>query len=211
MGEGRTIVRVHPQGLEDVLAHEGGEVLAGGALDDDRGQAEGGVVVVPLGAGLVLERGLALDDVDDLGTVDPVASVEAASGHARQVQELAQAGGMGDEVAYGDGVAELGQLRDVPADVVVQREQSPLGLQHDGEGGELLGGRSDVGARVGGEGDAVGEVGHAVGPGEQRLAVAPHLYGRPGRVLAVVTGHELVGELLRVRLDAVRSRRRVRV
>ena len=94
------------------------------------------------------------------------------------------------------------------ADVVVQREQPALGLEHDGEGRELLGGRADVGARVGGERDAVGEVGHAVGLRVERLPVAPDLYRRPRRVLSIVAGHELVGELLRVGLDRLQTQKR---
>ena len=163
----------HAERAEHVVLHEGVEILARGALDDGGGQAEGRVVVVPLGAGGVLERWLALNDVDQLGAVDPVAAVEAAARHAQQVEEFAESRGVGDEVPHLDGAVEPGQFGDVGADVVVEGEVAAFGLQHDGEGGELLGGGADVGAGVLFERQAVGQVGHAGGVGVERLAVAP--------------------------------------
>ena len=188
----------HAQRAEYVLLHEHVVVLPRSALDDDRGESVCRVVVVPLRAGDILECRLPLHDLNDLRAVDPVAPVEAASGHAEQVQELAQARGVGDEVPHLDGLVELGQLGDVGADVVVKRQEAALRLQHDREGGELLRGGADVGACIGLEGDPVGQVGHSVGLRVQGLAVSPHADRGARRMLAVESRHHLVGELLGV-------------
>ena len=199
--DGRTIVPVIPSGAKTFSSHEDVEILPRRALHDDRREPEGRVVVVPLGARDVLELRLALHDLDDLRAADPVATVEAAAGHAQQIEELAQAGGVGDEVTHLDGVVEFGQLGDVGADVVVEGQVAAFGLEHDREGGELLRGRADVGAGVGGEGDAVGQVGHPVGLRVEGLAVAPNPDGGPGRMVAVEARHHLVGEFFRVGRD----------
>ena len=83
------------------------------------------------------------------------------------------------------------------------REKKPAfrRLEHDGEGGELLRGRADVGARVGLEGDPVGEVGRAVGVRVDRLAVSPHADRGTRRLRAVEARHHLVGEFFRVGCD----------
>ncbi len=52
------------RGLEDVVAEEFGEGLAGDLLDDERGEDEVSVGVLPLGAGIEVE-GLAGELVDD--------------------------------------------------------------------------------------------------------------------------------------------------
>ena len=96
------------------------EVQTRGALHDGRGEPEGRVVVVPLGTGGVLERRLPLHDIDELRTVDPVTAVETAARHAQQVEELAQTGRVGDEVANLDRPVECGEFGDVGADVVVE-------------------------------------------------------------------------------------------
>ena len=174
------------------------EVLAGGALDDDRGEPERRVVVIVLGAGVVLKGRLALHDVDELRAVDPVALVEEAAGHAHEVQEFAQARRVREKMTDLDGLVEGWQLGNVLADVVVQRQQPALLLQHDGEGGELLRGRADVGAGLRRERDRVGEVGHPVGLRIQGAPVTPHLDGRSGRVIAVKPRHHLIGASLGV-------------
>ena len=104
-----------------------------------------------------------------------------------------------------DGVFEFGQLGDVGADVVVEGKVAAFGLEHDREGGELLRGGADVGACVGLEGDAVGQVGHPVGLRVEGLAVSPHADRGAGRTVAVEARHHLVGELFRVGGDAFLS------
>ena len=88
---------------------------------------------------------------------------------------------MVDQVADGDGRAEVREFRHVLADVVVQRHLAVTGEEMDGRRRELLGYRRDVEHRRGGEDDVVVEVRHAVCAGVDEAAVAHQSKGATRR------------------------------
>ena len=196
----------HAQRSEHVLGHPLGERLAAHALDDHRREHVARVVVVPDRARSVLERRLALDDLDHLRPVERLAQVDAPPSERQRVQELAVAARVREQVAEGDRRAQVGQLREVLADVVVQAQRAALGQEPQGERRELLGRGADVGPGVGRHRDAVGQVGQPVGPLEHDLAVVHDGHQRAGAGAAEPAGHRLVdaaGRRRRDRLDAV--------
>ncbi|EEF93638.1 hypothetical protein CATMIT_01731, partial [Catenibacterium mitsuokai DSM 15897] len=89
-----------------------------------------------------------------------------------QHQVIAQAAGVLEQVAQGDGLAVVGQLGHVLAHVVVERELAVAFQQQHRGGGELLGGRADVEHGVGADRHAQFQVGLAVALVERDRAVA---------------------------------------
>ena len=105
-----------------------------------------------------------------------------------------------EQVPDRDRRAEVVQLRQVFADVVVQRQLAVLLQEQDGERGELLGDGRDVKDCVGTDAGALFEVGQAVRLLVDQFPVAHHADGTPGRCLGVPAGEHLVhavGQLIR--------------
>ncbi len=182
---------VHAQRLEHVLGHPVLERRLRHTLHDEREQPVARVVVVPLGAGRVLQLGLTLHDADDVVAVDVVLGEKQAR-HRKHREIVAVAARVREQVAERDRFAEVGKLGDVLADIVIERESALIRQQRDGEGGELLRGRRDVGRRVDGEGDAVGEARHAIGPLKHDLAMREDADSDAGGIVSIERGEELV-------------------
>ena len=85
------------------------------------------------------------------------------------------------------------------AHIVVQRQFAALHQQHHRKRRELLRRRTDISACVDLERYPVRKVRHTVRPGENGLAILEHRDHRPGRVLPVVGGQELVRQFPRIR------------
>ena len=90
-------------------------------------------------------------------------------------------------------VAEVGQLRKVLLDFIVERQRAPLGEQQDGERRELFRARADVEARGSGiDGDAVLEVGCPIGLAVDEPAAVHHPHGRASGVGGVEVGKQRI-------------------
>ena len=151
---------------EDVLLEEGQERLAGDALDDQPGDDIAGVRILPLRAGLEVER-LACPAVDDHLRGRRVRHrLEAVI--LRPV--ILQARRVAEQLADGDPLA-AGDPGNIFGDRVVEREAALIAKDEDGGGGELLGHGGDLVERVG-RGFAQGRRLRAVGAGEDDPAAA---------------------------------------
>ena len=64
-------------------------------------------------------------------------------------------------------------------DVVIQRELALFRQQRDAHRRELLGHRTDAEHRLGGDGDFVFQVGHAVAPGIDDPSILEDTHGEP--------------------------------
>ena len=170
----------HAQRVEDALAGEGPEAPARDALHDGGEQHVPGVAVGVAFARRVVERALSGHQLDDVEVAD--GCVELAAGQRHQVEVVAHAAGVMQEVVDGDRRAVVGQLRQIRPDVVAERQRAVERQQHDARGRELLGDRSDVEDGVGGNGDPVVEIREAVPPRVEDLAAPrdPDRTARPG-------------------------------
>ena len=162
----RTSSRWSSRGFEDVVAEEFGEGLAGDLLDDERGEDEVGVGVLPLGAGVEVE-GLAGELVDDGERV--AGELPGGDGVVLRGVVLV-AGGVGEEVDDLD-VAGAGELGEEFADGVLKRELALLLEEQDGRRGELLGDGADGVGHGGFGGDGRRDAREAEGVGVDDVAV----------------------------------------
>jgi hypothetical protein len=136
------IGRVHAQWLEDPCLGEGAQRLPRDALHDQGEQGVGRVRINDLGAGFEVEASLSRQCPEYVGL-----GVEVVSTPPRQIEDLAllaQAAGVVDQVRDRDRPTVVGNLRQVLADVVIQRQKAVLNEQSDRECGELLGDRRHV-------------------------------------------------------------------
>jgi len=118
--------------------------------------------------------------------------VVSPAGQPEEGPLVAQAAGVVDELANRDRYAEVGHLRDVLADIVVQPEPG-FGVQEQGaESGELLGDRGEVEDRARGDRDVLLQVGHAVTPAVDDLAILNDRQRRSRRVRPIPGREELV-------------------
>ena len=179
----------HAERGEDLVPGEGAERFAADAFDDLGQQREAGVAVEVTVAGSEVEFLHAGDHPQDILVADHVVA-HAPAGEGEQRPLVAETAGVVEQVAYGDGLAEVGEFGDVFADGVVEAELAALLQQDDAGGDELLGDRGYVEDAVGGERDVVVEVGHAVGAGQDGAAVAVDGDGATGRAGLVPGGEE---------------------
>ncbi len=148
----------HGERLEDFLLEEGEERHAGNFFDDETRDDVVGVGVLPLGAGIEIERlaGPLVEDVLGGGGLEHV-------GHDVVLRPVVLiAGGVGEELAEGDfiGAGEMGKEF---GDFVVEGELALLLKKKEGGGGELLADGADAVAHRGCGGSARIEAGVAVG------------------------------------------------
>jgi hypothetical protein len=148
----------HGEGLKNFLLEELQEGHAGNFFDDQAGDDEIGVGVLPLGAGIEIER-LAGPLVEDLlrgGGLEHV-------GHDVVLRPIVLiAGGVREELADGDfvGASEMGKEF---GDFVVEGELALFLKEEDGGSGELFADGADAVAHRGSGGGAGIEAGVAVG------------------------------------------------
>ena len=153
--------RMHAQRTEDALGEQIHERMAGDVLDDLAGQNIVGVRILPLGAGLEVERlfGPGVENVLRGG-----GGLHRGHGVVLGVVVLI-AGGVGEDLADGDLIA-AGEAGKVFTHRIVELELALL-LEHEqGGGGELLGDGADRVAHLG-----RGREGRATGGGQPRRAV----------------------------------------
>ena len=100
----------HAERTKDVFLHVLGERSARRLLDDHRRESECGVVVIPLHAGRVLQRGLGLYDLNDLIATDVVTVIDPAAGHHKEIEDLPKPRGVREQVPDGDQLPEIWQL-----------------------------------------------------------------------------------------------------
>ena len=178
----------HAEWFEEVFGGPGPEGLARDAFDDLGQQGVAGVRVQVFSAWHEVECLLTIGEVEDGFFRDHV--VHVIAGHCQQVELVAQAAGVMDQVADGDGFAVVGQFGHVLADVVVEREQALVGQHGDGEGGELLRHRGQQEHRGRRDGDVVLQVGAAVAALIDDLAVFHDGHRRAGHIGPVPRGEE---------------------
>src|SRR5690606_31213310 len=113
----------------------------------------------------------------------------------QQVFVVDQAGAVAEQVVQGDAAGGGRQRGQPAAQRVVQRQRAVLHQQQDGGGGELLAHRGEAEARVGGDRGALFEVGQAISPAHEGLAVLQHQQRGAGDVAGVAGHHriDLVG------------------
>ena len=137
----------HAERGEDARRDERGETLARYALDDPGGEEVVGVAVPVLGAGREVQRLLAIDDGRRVGAGDTL-FLEAAARDDQQLEEVAQAARVGEQVPDRDRLARvgavLGEIAEMAPDVVLERELAVAREEQDGERGHLLGERRGV-------------------------------------------------------------------
>jgi hypothetical protein len=182
---------LHPQGAEDPRARELAQRLPADAFDDLAEECVAGVGVEELLAGAEVQLLLARHDLEHVVVGDEVQRV-APSGQPQQVQLVAEAARVVDEMPQGDGNAEVGQLREVLTDVVVQGQLPVLREQEDRGGRELLRYRGHVERRRGRDAHVVVEVGQAVAPLVDDPPLPDHGQGAARRVGLVDLREELV-------------------
>src|SRR5208282_673543 len=112
---------------------------------------------------------LAGDDGQGIVVGGDAVGVDSRQIHEGQV--VAHAARMVQQVQDGDGLAVIGQLRNVLANVVVHGELALLLEQQDARGSELLGSRADVKDGLWRDGDVLFQVGQAVASGVDDLPV----------------------------------------
>jgi len=88
-----------------------------------------------------------------------------------------------NEIKDRHALAVVGELGQVGVDVRIEIDAARFGLQHHGEGGELLRDAGDVESRCAGDRDAMLQVGAAEIALEHRLAAHGHQGGEAGLVL----------------------------
>ncbi len=156
---------LHAERAEDVFAEEVHELFSADFLHDCAGDDVVGVGVLPLRAGIEVER------LFGPGVEDLLRAFGVQHGRHDVVfgPVVLVAGGVGENLADGDFVA-AGEAGDVFADRVVEGEFALLLQEQDGRGGELLGDGADGVAHVGRGGDGRIETRVAVGVGVNQLA-----------------------------------------
>ena len=123
----------HAEGAEDALGEEVEERLAGDDLDDAAGDDVVGVGVLPLGAGLEVER-LFGPDVED---VLSDGGLDERRHHVVLGPVILIAGGVGENLADGHFIA-VREAGNIFSDGIVEREFSLLLEQQNGCRSELL-------------------------------------------------------------------------
>ena len=150
---------------------EFGEFHSADARDDLGQQHVAAVRVGPFGAGHEIQGALAQDHAHRVGVA------------ARPVEErhpVANAAGMRQQMIDGDRVPEVGQRRDVLADIVGQRQFPILDERENGHGDELLSDRAGVQERVRGERDVAFEVSQPIRAIDGQLPIVRSGRDAPG-------------------------------
>jgi hypothetical protein len=170
----------HAGRVEDAGAQQGGEILAGAALDDLRQDAEILVDVGIAGAGREMQRGDAGDQVVGVALAEHALDRRAAQHRQRPV--VAHAGLV---------VAQIERARRRLAEP--RQQAAHIGVEHGGVGelveqqraGELLGDRADQRQGLRGVWDARLRVGPAPDALADHLAVAQNRRGAAGAGVAL--------------------------
>lgn len=134
---------------------------------DDRPQQEITRVAVCVAAARFELQRIVLEGIDHLTRRQVFRHVCFKAGLAGKVGD---ARGMRQQLLDGDALAAGRVVGQEFGDVVVQGQLAFIGQHQDGGGGELLGDRGDAHHGVRRHGLAFGDVGHAIGFAEHRLA-----------------------------------------
>ncbi len=171
----------HPRRREDLIAHEAGERLAGDALDHHGHEQEIGIIVLvfPPGRETLGKLPRLARELGGIVVADPKGLV--GHRHVLQIEVARQAGDVVQHVGDPDRRARiLRQLRDEPADVVIDRDQAAL-LQHQQSGRrEGLGDRGDFKPGPGRDGGRAAQVGEPVALHEEHPAGLDQKHGEAG-------------------------------
>ncbi len=179
---GETVVRGgHLERMEEMLAQERDEFLAGDFFEDRSGDDVIGVAVLPFGAGLEIEGlfGPGVEDGLGRGGLGPASDEVVLRG------VVFVAGGVGEQFADGDFVRS-GEAGNVFGDFIVEGEFAGFLFEEEGGGGELLTDGADGVAGFGGGGLLFGEIAVPEGFGVGEAAVLDDSDGdaRDGESLA---------------------------
>ena len=184
------------QRLEDAQPRECLEVHAAHALDEGAREDEAGVGVRVVIADRIVDRPLRREQEQQIG-LRVGAAVARPPLPRHETPPVAQATGMGEQVAHGHGAPIRRQLREILPGVVLEGHLAIGDQQHHGRCGELLGDRARLQDGGGDNRPVPIEVRHAVAALEQRGGAPrdPHGASRAVRIVprrkdSVGGGHE---------------------
>ena len=132
--------RVHAERSKDAPVKKLAQRLAADLLHDVAEQHEVGVAVEIAGPRHEVQPALPADAVQQVTRFAGLAKISAAEAH--DLQHVADAGGVVHQVRERDAMAEIGQRRNVTADIVLDRQPAFGGQQQDRGAGELLADRA---------------------------------------------------------------------
>ncbi len=174
----------HADGFKKVLVGVLAEGHAGYIFCEDGHQEIPAVAVQEVGTGVEVETLLASEH--DQGVFVGRGVVQADIRKCKQVVDIAQAGGMVDDLAGVNRFFKNRKLRDVGPEVFLEVKQTLLRHHHERRSGELFGYGRNHEPGVGPDGNAVVQIGDAVAFGEDLLSMADNAYGTAGGVRTVV-------------------------
>ncbi len=119
-------------------------------------------------------------------------SSASPAGEPFEVPEVAEAAGMVDEVPDRDGMSEVGHLRHVLADIVIEGELTSVRQQRDARSRELLRDRPHVENGLRCERNVKFEIGHPVRAAIRNLSFAHDRAGTAGRIRLIPLLENLV-------------------